>query len=109
MAKPLDVAPDEFDAEVLQVEDCPVIVDFWSETCGHCLTLNPQYEQAADENDSVKFTKVSFQQAKDLFKEYGVRATPTLVLFSSGEEVARTVGAKRADELNEWLGEQTEA
>ena len=55
----------------------------------------------------MKFAKVSFQQAKNLFKEYGVRATPTLVLFSGGEEIARTVGAKRADELTEWIAEET--
>ncbi|MBD3291371.1 MAG: thioredoxin fold domain-containing protein [Armatimonadia bacterium] len=106
MSKPVDVSPEEFEAEVLQVSEKPVLVDFWSETCGHCLTLNPQYEAAADENEDVKFAKVSFQQAKDLFKEHGVRATPTLILFSDGEEVARTVGAKRADELNGWLTDE---
>ena len=108
MAKPRDVTPEEFEAEVLQAE-CPVVVDFWSETCGHCLTLNPQYDQAADENEQVKFTKVSFQEAKDLFREYGVRATPTLVLFAGGEEIGRTVGAMRAAELNEWLSEHTQS
>ncbi|MGI5818567.1 MAG: thioredoxin family protein [Armatimonadota bacterium] len=107
MAKPVDVSREDFEAEVLEVDDRPVLVDFWSETCGHCLTLNPQYEAAAEANEAVKFAKVIFQEAKDLFKEYGVRATPTLVLFSGGEEIARTVGAKRSDELNEWVAEQT--
>lgn len=107
MAKPVDVSAEDFEAEVLQEEDRPVLVDFWSETCGHCLTLNPQYDQAAAENDDVKFAKVSFQEAKDLFREHGVRATPTLVLFSNGEEMARSVGAKRAAELNDWVREQT--
>jgi thioredoxin-like negative regulator of GroEL len=106
MAKPVDVGVEDFEAEVLQVDGQPVFVDFWSETCGHCLALNPHYDQAADENDEIKFTKVSFQQAKDLFKDYGVRATPTLVLFHEGEEIARTVGAKRAEELHDWLAEQ---
>lgn len=105
MAKPVDVSAEDFEVEVLN-EDRPVLVDFWSETCGHCLTLNPQYEAAADKNEDVKFAKVSFQQAKDLFREYGVRATPTMILFSEGEEVERTVGAKRADEINDWLAEQ---
>lgn len=107
MAKPLDVTPETFQAEVLDVEHCPVIVDFWSETCGHCLTLNPQYEAAAEENEDVKFVKLTFQGAKDLFKEHGVRATPTLIIFSGGEEIARTVGAKQAAELNAWISEET--
>lgn len=105
MAKTVDVSAEDFEAEVLN-EDRPVLVDFWSETCGHCMTLNPQYDAAAEENDEVKFAKVSFQEAKDLFREHGVRATPTLILFADGEEVARTVGAKRADEINDWITEQ---
>jgi len=106
MVKPIDVGADDFDVEVLQCTDRPVLVDFWSETCGHCLALNPQYDQAAETKaDEVKFVKVSFQQCRDLFGEYGVRATPTLVLFRDGEEIARTVGAKRADDLNAWIDE----
>ena len=68
--------------------------------------LNPQYDQAADAKDGeVKFVKVSFQDSRDLFGEHGVRATPTLVLFRDGEEIARKVGAMRADDLQEWLDE----
>ena len=106
MAKPIDVGSDDFRIEVLDVEGQPVFVDFWSETCGHCLTLNPQFEEAAEENETVKFAKIAFQNGKEVFKEHGVRATPTLVLFSDGEELARTVGAKRAEELGQWLEEQ---
>ena len=65
MAKPVDVTPEEFDAEVLQVTDQPVLVDFWSETCGHCLTLNPQYEAAAESNEGVKFAKASGSPSKE--------------------------------------------
>ena len=107
MGKPVDVSATDFEAEVLQVEGTPVLVDFWSETCGHCLALNPQFEQAAEETgDRVKFAKVTFSDNKDIFKEYSVRATPTLVLFRDGEEIARTVGAKRADEVKAWVDEQ---
>lgn len=106
MDKPVDLGAEDFEAEVLLVDDRPVFVDFWSESCGHCLTLNPHFEQAAGENANVKFAKVSFQQGRDIFKQHEVRATPTLVLFSGGEEIGRTVGAKRADELAAWLEEQ---
>lgn len=109
MAKPIDAGSEDFEAEVLLIEDQPVFVDFWSESCGHCLALNPEFAQAAGTHDSVKFVKVSLQQGRDLFKEYGVRGTPTLVLFSGGEEIARTVGAMRAEELGEWLQEQLDA
>ncbi|MGD9497752.1 MAG: thioredoxin family protein [Armatimonadota bacterium] len=106
MAKPVNVVSDEFQAQVLEVNDKPVVVDFWSETCGHCLALNPQFDQAAEnKGDEVKFVKVSFQQSRDLFREHNVRATPTLVLFRDGEEIARKVGAMPADELVAWIDE----
>ena len=106
MAKPIDVGPEEFEAEVLRCRDRPVLVDFWSETCGHCLALNPHYDKAAeDKGEQVKFVKVSYQHGRDLFKDYDVRSTPTLVLFKNGNEIARTVGARSADALKTWLDE----
>lgn len=110
MAKPIDVDSEEFETEVLSDDDRPVLVDFWSETCGHCLALNPQYDQAAEaKGDEVKFVKVAYQQSPDLFGQYGVRATPTLVLFRDGEEIARTVGAMRAHDLIAWIDENLSA
>ena len=107
MARPVDVSGEDFRLEVLEVDDLPVFVDFWSPTCPHCKALNPQYDQAAETTDGrVKFVKVSLADDPGLFKEYSVRATPTLVLFRGGEEIARTVGAKRAAELTQWLDEQ---
>ncbi|MEA3399810.1 MAG: thioredoxin domain-containing protein [Armatimonadota bacterium] len=106
MAKPMDVDGADFQTDVLQFDETPVLVDFWSPTCGHCLALNPHFDQLAAERDGeVRFAKVSYPDNKELFEEYSVRATPTLVLLKGGEEVARTVGAKRAEELNEWLQE----
>ena len=106
MAKPIDVTAESFEDEVIKCTDKPVLVDFWSETCGHCLALNPHYDQAAEaKGDEVKFAKVSFQDCRELFSEHGVRATPTLVLFKDGKEVARRVGAARADDLQKWIDE----
>ncbi|MGC9318247.1 MAG: thioredoxin family protein [Armatimonadota bacterium] len=104
MAKPIDVEGANFHTEVLKFDETPVLVDFWSPSCGHCLALNPHFEQLAAERDGqVRFAKVSYADNSDLFRDYNVRATPTLVLFRAGEEIARTVGAKRAEELDEWL------
>ena len=84
MGKPVDVSATDFEAEVLQVEGTPVLVDFWSETCGHCLALNPQFEQAAEETgDRVKFAIVTFSDNKDIFKQYSVRATPRCIAIRS--------------------------
>jgi len=102
MAKPIDVEPEEFDAEVLENQELPVLVDFWSPTCGHCLALNPNYDEAAEElAGKIKFVKVAFPEGRELFKRFGVRGTPTLVLFKEGEEVEREVGAKPKEDIVE--------
>ncbi len=106
MTKPPDVPLADFAAEVIEWTETPVLVDFWSETCGHCLALSPQYDQAAEARDGeVKFVKVSFQECRELFSEHAVRATPTLILFRDGREHARRVGAVRADDLLAWIDE----
>ncbi len=106
MAKPIDVEAHQFEAEVIESQDIPVLVDFWSPTCGHCLALNPNYDEAAEALDGkIKFVKVAFPGGRDVFKQYGVRGTPTLVLFKDGAEVKREVGAKPADAIVEMCAD----
>ena len=103
MAKPMDVNAESFDREVLEHAE-PVLVDFWSPTCPHCLRLNPDYEAAAEKgSDLAKFCKVSVADAMPLFHKWGVNGVPTLILFRDGKEVTRQSGARSADELLQWL------
>jgi thioredoxin 2 len=105
MQKPADVkSAEEFQSEVIDYGAGPVVVDFWSHTCPHCTKLNPEFATAAGELDgAVKFLKVAAQDHMDVFREYGVRGTPTLVLFENGKEKARVAGFKTAPEIVAWL------
>jgi thioredoxin len=105
MSKPLELNADTFGKEVLE-EAAPVLVDFWSQTCPHCLRLGPDFDKAAElQSGQVKFVKVSVQDARALFGQYGVHAVPTLVFFREGEEVARRQGATTSEEIVSWLDE----
>jgi thioredoxin len=104
----MDLDAENFQPEVLECE-LPVLVDFWSQTCPHCLKLAPQFDAARDQHgEQVKFVKVSVQDARPLFSEYRVSAVPTMILFLDGNEIARRQGAASADEIIEWLSEQME-
>ena len=106
MAKPIDIEPHEFAAHVIEDQELPVLVDFWSPTCGHCLALNPNYDEAAELLEGkIKLVKLVFPEGRDLFKRFGVRGTPTIILFHEGEEVAREVGAKPTDAIVEMVAE----
>lgn len=105
MAKPVECNVDTFAREVLE-EAMPVVVDFWSHTCPHCLRLNPEFEAAAVSEDCpAKFVKVSVQDAMPLFGQHRVSTVPTLVLFRGGQELARQSGARTKDEILAWLKE----
>lgn len=81
-----------FREEVLQ-SDLPVLVDFWADWCAPCMMLAPIIEEISDELDGrVNVCKIDVDQAQDLAATYGVMSIPTLMIFSKGKEVERTVG-----------------
>lgn len=99
----MDLDAATFGPEVLACEQ-PVLVDFWSQTCPHCLRLAPHFADASAQYEGqVKFVKVAAQAARPLFTEYGVSAVPTLVLFADGKEVTRRAGEATADEIIAWI------
>lgn len=86
------VTLNNFRDEVLQSE-LPVLVDFWADWCAPCMMLAPIIEEISDELDGrVNVCKINVDQAQDLAAAYGVMSIPTLMIFSKGKEVERTVG-----------------
>ena len=93
------IGTNDFEVRVLASAG-PVVVDFYSDTCVPCKRLSstiakvePQFEGRAS------FVKVNVNYDLGLAERYGVMATPTLVVFRGGEEVARRQGALAKDDL----------
>lgn len=82
-----------------------VVVDFYADWCRPCHALAPELETLATElGDEVEFVKIDVDAEPSLAQELGVFSIPTVVHFSGGAEVARSVGAVRAAQLAERLG-----
>ncbi|BBA33505.1 thioredoxin [Methylocaldum marinum] len=84
--------------------DLPVVVDFWADWCGPCKMVAPVIEQLAEElAGQVCFGKVDVDSEQTLAGRFNIRSIPTLMLFKSGKEVDRVMGAMNAANLRHWI------
>jgi thioredoxin 1 len=101
MANLPDVTDGNFEQEVLGAT-VPVLVDFGAEWCKPCKQLDPIVEELAEEwGDKIKVVKTDADVNVDTTMKYGVMGLPTLILFVSGEEVARLSGLTSRRKLEE--------
>lgn len=97
------VGTEDFDEVVLAAE-APVLVDFYSDTCIPCKRLAPRLARLeAELGDALLVAKVNVGHDLPLAERYGVMASPTLVLFKGGEEVARHRGVMSPEELRDFV------
>jgi thioredoxin 1 len=89
-----DVTDGDFKQQVLDA-DVPVLVDFWAEWCVPCHMVSPIVEEVGrDKGDRLRVAKLNIDENPQVTREYAVMSIPTLLLFKSGEEVTRVVGAR---------------
>jgi len=102
--------PTDIDAEKMEEienSDETWVIDFWAEWCGPCKKLAPRFEEVSEELDDVNFGKVDMEENQQIGTSNGVRALPTLLIMSEGEEVSRKAGAMSKKELKDWIQENT--
>lgn len=90
-----------FSAEVLHTPT-PVLVYFWAHWCSACKRLQPIWDELADQYEGrLKFARVDIDTEPGLAAEYGIRATPTLVLLRQQQIIDQFVGVRSKRELEE--------
>ncbi len=89
-----ELTAENFQQLALEAE-VPVLVDFWSATCGPCRRMLPVLEQLAAESEGrFRIFKVDVAEQPQLAARYQVYALPTLLIFRQGEAAETMVGYK---------------
>lgn len=79
----------------LKTHPRPVVVDVWATWCNPCRVIEPDMRRLTQQyKDRVDVWKVNVDEEKDIARLLGVRGIPTLIIFNSGKELGRIVGAQ---------------
>ncbi|ALS74617.1 MULTISPECIES: thioredoxin family protein [Planococcus] len=82
----------------------PTTVYFFSPTCQFCQQTTPILMPVADdmEVDVLQYNLLEFEQG---WSDYALEATPTLVHYEDGQEVARWTGAQPKENIEQFFQE----
>ncbi len=95
-------------AALFQNSGLPVLVDFYSETCGPCHMMHPIVERLAKRRaGELVVARVDVERAPELARELDIRAVPTFVIVFKGTERDRASGAMPEDSFALWVASRS--
>lgn len=81
-----------------------LVVDFYADWCGPCRMLSPTVEALANKYEGkANIVKLNVDNVEEVAYRYRVQSIPTLIFFKNKEEVARVIGYKSQEDLEEVI------
>ncbi len=88
--------------KIVNNSSLPVLVDFYSPTCGPCRSLAPVIEQLARQYAGrAVVCKIDTSRHQMTASRFQIRGVPTLIFFKEGRQVDQVVGAVPGQELEQ--------
>jgi len=81
----------------------PAILEFGTPWCGYCRAAQPHISRAMQAHPRVRHLKIEDGPGRPLGRSFRVKLWPTLVVLEDGQEVARVVRPRDADEIAQAL------
>ena len=78
-----------------------VLIDFYSDSCAPCVSMEPTVRRLAAEGFEVQ--RVNVDQQQQLVRRFGIKQIPTFVAVVDGNEVDRVVGPASYQRLRQML------
>lgn len=100
--------PEQAAVALIQRAGLPVLVDFYSPTCGPCMMMHPLVERLAKRRaGELMVIKVNIDNSPGLANSFRVQAVPTFVITSKGTERGRSSGAMGETDFSLWVASRT--
>ncbi|MFC7139911.1 thioredoxin family protein [Halosimplex aquaticum] len=84
------------------------VILFTQETCGACATQREKNDGLEDKYPDVEFREVDIQKDLETAEEYGVRKSPTTLVYANGEQIAEFIGIVDRNDLDSAIESATE-
>lgn len=88
-----------FESEVIDSK-VPVLVDFYSDTCGPCKKMEPVLAEVATDNQgTLKVARIDVLRAPHLAQKYQIASIPVFMVFNEGKCETSQTGAMPKSQL----------
>ncbi|MEZ4895696.1 MAG: thioredoxin family protein [Saprospiraceae bacterium] len=89
--------------ELIQSE-IPVLIDFYAEWCGPCMTFLPILQELKQEfGDQIKIIKIDVDKHLELVQKMQIMGVPTLMIYQKGQLIWGAPGVPTKIFLQEKL------
>ena len=90
--------------ELFRNSAIPILVEFYSQGCVHCVSMEPVLGGVAERNKGrLMVIKISLDRHPEMGAAFGIKGVPTFLVIQKGNERGRLSGALPEGELNSWL------